>query len=230
MSTTPSPDEPKQGNWWQRLGKGGKAAVIVGVLIVIGAIASASEEPTTQNGGGEQQASESNGASAGDSAEDSGGGEEDKKCTNRATDDCTPRVGPDETVRVDALTWELTDVTTQETIGEQELGLGEEAQGVYLVADLKVTSNRNESVTLSDDIVTLVVGDRTYSPDNNGTIAAIGAGEEPLFFDDIGPDSTLESTVVFDVPENVLSEDLALRFGELGFGSTEGFIELPNLG
>ena len=93
-----------------------------------------------------------------------------------------------------------------------------------------MSSKRDESATLTDDLITLVVGDKTYSADNEGTTAALGAGEDPLFLEDIGPDSTLESQVVFDVPDRVLDQKPQLRFGAEGFFSgDEAFIRLPPL-
>ena len=73
------------------------------------------------------------------------------------------------------------------------------------------------------------MGNRSYKPDNDGTVAAIGAGEEPFFLEDIGPDSTLQGTVVFDVPPAVLKQKPELCFGEIGFGSTTGCIRMPAL-
>lgn len=220
------PREPGVKGWWNRLSTNAKVGLVAGVavLLVLGAVFG-EEEP--DGSAGQQQADES--AESDPTPEGDEEAAEKEDCTDRATTDCTPRVGAEESVRVDALTWEVTDVTTQATIGDQEFGLGEEANGVYVIADLDVTSDRDESVTLTDGIVSLVVGDRTYEPDNSGTVAAIGAGDDPLFLEDIGPDSTLSSRVVFDVPEAVLDEDPELRFGELGFGSTEGFIALPAL-
>ena len=61
-------------------------------------------------------------------------------------------------------------------------------------------------------------------------MAAIGTGEDPFLFESLGPDSTTTGTVVFDLPESKLSQKLELRFGELGFGETHGYIRLPKLG
>jgi len=39
--------------------------------------------------------------------------------------------------------------------------------------------------------------DLTHTSD--GSVAAIGPGQEPFFLEDIGPDSTISGTVAFDV-------------------------------
>jgi Domain of unknown function (DUF4352) len=151
-------------------------------------------------------------------------------CGTRATDDCTPRVAMGGSVRVDALYWKVTDVRTAATIGDMQYGLGEKADGTFLVVDLSVRSAKDESVTLSDDSIELVTADgKSYKADSDGTIAAMGEGENPLFFEDIGPDSTISSKVVFDVPASALASKLSVRFNELGFGTTHAFITLPKL-
>ena len=96
-----------------------------------------------------------------------------------------------------------------------------------MIATLTVSSDKDESETLSDSVVQLEGKGTSYDADSEGTIAAIGAGEDPLFFEDIGPDQTTISKVVFDVPPKVLQGKPKLRFNELGLGSTHAFIALP---
>jgi len=94
---------------------------------------------------------------------------------------------------------------------------------------LKVTNHKSESVDLTNNVVKLESNGKTYDPDSSGTTAAIGAGEKPLFIETLGPDVTLTSKVVFDVPQSVLNASPEMRFGELGFGDTKGYIALPKL-
>lgn len=235
--STPPESSPSSGirGWWAGQSTRVKVIIVsVGAVVLLGIGASAGEQPVDSD----QAQQESNGSAtegAGDDGAEGGSAEggsdaaAEEECGDRATAGCTPRVGPDESVRVDALTWRVTDAQTRATIGDQEFGLGAEANGIYVIVDLEVSSARDESVTLTDGIVALEVNGNTYDPDTSGTTAAIGAGEDPLFLEDIGPDVTLESRVVFDVPESVLAADPELRFGELGLGSTAGYIALPSL-
>ena len=94
---------------------------------------------------------------------------------------------------------------------------------------LKVRSDKNESATLSDNSIKLETNGNTYDADSDGSIAAIGAGQEPFFLDTIGPDSDRRGTVVFDVPRKVLAQKIEVRFNELGFGETHGYIRRPSL-
>jgi hypothetical protein len=54
-------------------------------------------------------------------------------------------------------------------------------------------------------------------------------GDQPFFLDTVGPDSDRNGTVVFDVPKSKLGSKMEVRFGELGFGETHGYIRLPSL-
>lgn len=219
---------------------------VVIVLIVVGAIAGGSEDDDGSSASSDSSnpAKESNGGSSADSgkakevADDEGEGskestvpEEDDGCGNEATDDCTPHVGSKGSVKVDGLVWKLQSAEAASSIGDPEL-LGEEANGVYVIVHLKVTSTKDETVTITSDVMRLVAeGDgNSYETDSDGTFAAIGDGEDPLFFEDIGPNVSIESVAVFDVPKSLFkAKTLELEFGELGFGSTTGYIALPRL-
>ena len=173
------------------------------------------------------------GGGGNDSAKDEkrgGGGsaKRDDNCGTTATDDCTPHVGPNGTVRVDALLWKVTGAQKASSLGDTSIGVGEKADGVFIVVNLRVTSKKNESATITDEAIQLEAPNRnTYKADSDGTVAALGQGQDPLFREDIGPDATLESKVVFDVPKSVANRKLEVRFGELGHGSTHGYIRLP---
>jgi hypothetical protein len=167
------------------------------------------------------------------STSDSGGSSskqaKKKSCGIKATDSCTPHVGPAGKVRVDALVWKIVSATTAKTIGDQQYGLGAKANGRFVILKLKVHSVRDQSADLSDNVIKLEINDNTYDADNDGTVAAVGAGEQPFFLDTIGPDSNRNGTVVFDVPPRKLKGKVEARFNELGFGSTHGYIRLPSL-
>jgi Domain of unknown function (DUF4352) len=161
----------------------------------------------------------------------SGAKTEKKKqsCGTKATDNCTPHVGQTGTVRVDALYWQVKSVKTAKTIGDMTYGLGQKADGVFVVVGVKVRSAKSKSATLTDNAFQLEVNGKTYDPDTDGTVAAVGAGENPFFLEDIGPDATTRGKVVFDVPKSVLKKKVELRFNELGFGSTHAYVKLSSL-
>jgi hypothetical protein len=152
-----------------------------------------------------------------------------KGCGMKASGDCTPHAKANGTVRVDAITWRVQSVKTAKSIGDQEYGLGSKADGVYVVVKLKATSHKDESATLSDNVIKLEVDGNSYDPDNDGSVAAIASGDDPFFLETLNPDTTKSGTVVFDVPKKVVKAKPELRFGELGFGETHAYIALPEL-
>lgn len=141
----------------------------------------------------------------------------------------TPHVGPKGSVEVDTLRWKLDKAKTAKTIGDQEYGLGAKANGVYVIAKLSVKNNKNESVTLTSETVSLVVGEKVFKPDTKAEVALIGEGGSTFLAEDVGPSVTAKGEVAFDVPPSLLKKHPELRFNELGFGETHGYIALPNL-
>jgi hypothetical protein len=193
-------------------------------LVVIAAIAGGGSSDSDKDGGSSDKASASETSSKKDAGSKSSDG-----CGTKATDDCTPHVGSSDQVRVDALIWKVRSAQVTKTIGDQTYGLGAKASGRFVVVKLKVHSDKDESAQLSDNIVKLEIDGATYDPDNDGTVALIGDGQQPFLLDTIGPDSDKNGTVVFDVPAGKLGKKIEVRFGELGFGETHGYIELPSL-
>lgn len=146
-----------------------------------------------------------------------------------ASSDNTPKVGPKGSVEVDTVRWKIEKARTTKTLGDQQYGLGSKANGIYVVVDLSATNNKNESVTLSSEAVSLVAGDKTYSSDTDAEIALSGDGSSTFLLEDLGPGVTLKGTTAFDVAPSVLKQKPELRFNELGFGETHGYIRLPKL-
>jgi hypothetical protein len=200
----------------------------VALLVLIGA-ATSSGSKNSSNSGAAAKSQPAGSASNTQTSASTQTSDKKPPCGIKATDDCTPHVGENGKVRVDALYWQLKSVKTAKTIGDMTYGLGEKADGVFVIADLKAHSVKDESVTLTDNVFQLEVNGKTYDPDSDGTTAAIGAGEQPFFLEDIGPDATTRGKVVFDVPKSVLHKNIEMRFNELGFGTTHGYIALPSL-
>lgn len=250
----PDPRKPTQDRYWDgsawtgqtRKGSGGGVVgayrrfprwVQIGLpilllLIVIGAVAGSDESENESGAESESVAKESQRASdsGADAFADETAERESGDPAENASSDNTPSVGPRGTVEVDTLRWRLRDVETSDTIGDQRYGLAADANGVFVIAELTVKNNKSESVTLTPEVVSLVASDKTYEADSDAETSLIGNGSETFFFSDLGPDVSQTGTVVFDVAPPVLRQDPQLRFNELGFGDTHGYIALPPLG
>jgi hypothetical protein len=211
--------------------------IVVGAIVALVMVVAAMSPAEKDTSGGGTVASESSSASASGASKSSDTGsaasQESAQKPNEATDDNTPHVGPHGTVTVDGLKWSLSEVRTAKTIGDPSIGTEAAADGVFVIATLKVHSTKGETATLMDDVVQVEGGKEgaVYSSDTDGTTAAMlssGSGDaEPFFLEDIQPDTTATGTVVFDVPQSVLASGAELRFNELGFGETHAYIRLP---
>jgi hypothetical protein len=93
-------------------------------------------------------------------------------------------------VEVDTLRWRLNRAQAAKSIGDQQYGLGAEANGVFVIIELSVKNNKSGSVTLTSEVASLVAGDKTYSTDSNAETALIGSGDKTFLLDRIQPEST----------------------------------------
>ena len=182
---------------------------LVVLIAACSALVSGSSDDDNSGGGGDTDAAETEASS------------------NKADDDNEPHVGPKGTVVVDTLTWQVLGARKAEELGSEFSS--ESADGVYVVAQLRVHNGKDESVTISSDIATLEVNGKEYKYDSDGTTALTlgGGGEETFFLKDLGPDVRTTGYVVFDVPPAALRQKPEICFHELGFGSTKGCIRLP---
>lgn len=196
---------------------------VFALLVVIG-IATGGGESSSGGGDSEQASSQSSDEEASASKEPAK--KKKTSCGSKATDDCTPHLTGTKKLRVDTIDYRVSGASTSQQIGDDTYGLGEKADGTFVTVELSATNGKSESVTLTD-VFKLEVDGKTYEPDNEGTVAAMGAGGEPFFLKQIGPDVTAKGSVVFDVPASAVGKKLELRVGELGFGSTHGYIRLP---
>lgn len=235
----PDPRKPTQDRYWDgsqwtgqtRKGKGGGFVAgyrrlprwaqigipIVAILVIVGAATGGDES--------DKSVSTSDTPKTTPTAADEDKGDS----TENASDSNTPSVGPRGSVEVDTLRWRLSGARATKTIGDQQYGLGAKANGVFVVVELSVKNNKSESVTLTSETVSLVAGDKTYSSDSNAETALIGTGAKTFLLEDLGPGVTLTGKTAFDVAPEVLHQHPQLRFNELGYGSTHGYIALPAL-
>jgi hypothetical protein len=203
---------------YRRLPRWAQIAIpIVGILVVVGA-ATGDSKPDKSAETPEKQAAPA--ATTEDGSNDP---------AENASDSNTPSVGPHGSIEVDTLRWRLRAAHTASAIGDQQYGLGAKANGVFVVVELSVTNNKSDSVTLTSEAVSLVAADKTYSIDSNAETALIGTGAKTFLLEDLGPEVTLTGKTAFDVAPSVLRQHPQLRFNELGFGSTHGYIALPPL-
>jgi hypothetical protein len=222
--------------WFGKLSTGKQYAVVIGVIVLVVAVLGAAggsgskkSDDSASSGGSDATAEAADTTKKSDSKTKSAPAAKkvDDGCGVKATDDCTPHLGAAGTVRVDAMLWKVKSVRVAKTIGDETYGLGSKADGRYVMVSLQVRSDKDESATLTDNVFQLEIDGNKYDPDTEGTVAAVGAGEDPFFLKDIGPDVVTSGKVVFDVPASALKKKVEMRFNELGFGPTHGYILIP---
>jgi hypothetical protein len=99
-------------------------------------------------------------------------------------------------------TYRVTDVRTTKTLGDQEYGMGEKANGTFVVVDLALTNNKDETKTFMDNGAKIVTADGSkYEADTDASIQL----EDSLMLEDIQPDLTTKGQIGYDIPESKLS-------------------------
>ena len=88
---------------------------------------------------------------------------------------------------------------TSKTLGDQEYGLGEKANGTFVVVDLKITNRKNETKTFMDNSAKLVTKDgNAYESSTEASMSL----KDDLMLEDIQPDLTTKGSIGYDVPES----------------------------
>lgn len=158
----------------------------LGVIVLIVIVAGTSSSGTT-----------SNGSTAGDRAAQSSAGHANQ---SGGADGTSGRVGQKLTNA--GTTYEVTKVTTAKTIGDREL-VGARADGTFVIADLALTNNKDETKTFTSSSAHLLTSDGDQYEPSDKTVLAFGDGS--LLLKDIQPDLTAHGKLAFDLPPSKLS-------------------------
>jgi len=115
-------------------------------------------------------------------------------------DNATGKVG--QTVTNAGTTYKVTNVRTTDKIGDPSL-LGARADGTFVVVDLNLTNNKDETKTFLDSTAKLVTSDgKRYETSDKAVMAF---GDKNLLLKDIQPDLTTRGKLAFDVPPSKVS-------------------------
>jgi Domain of unknown function (DUF4352) len=99
-------------------------------------------------------------------------------------------------------TYKVTDVNTAKEIGDPDL-LGARADGTFVIVDLQLTNNKDETKTFMDSNAKIEASDGTEYETSDKAIMSFG--DESLMLKDIQPDLTTQGKVAFEVPPNKAS-------------------------
>ena len=99
-------------------------------------------------------------------------------------------------------TYRVTNVRTTKTLGDQEYGLGEKANGTFVVVSLELTNNKDETKTFMDNGAKIVTADGSkYEADTDASFEL----KDNLMLEDIQPDLTTKGKIGYDIPESKLA-------------------------
>jgi hypothetical protein len=136
-----------------------------------------------------------------------------------STDDKSGKVG--QAVTNVGTTYKVTNVNTTDQIGDPNL-LGERADGVFVIANLELTNNKDETKTFTDSNAKLKTSDgKEYETSDKAVFAF---GDDSLMLKDIQPDLTTRGKLAFEIPPNKVS-DSTLVIEDL-WGSGEISVDL----
>ena len=160
--------------WWKKK----RWIISLGLILLIVAVAGGSGGGGTDSGGG-------SGGGGGESAEEGG--------KSGAVGEAVENAGT---------TYKVTNARTANTIGDPELG-GAKADGIFVIVDLELTNNKDETKTFTESSAKVVTSDNKQYETSDKTVLAFS--DDSLLLRDIQPDLTAKGKLAFDVPPGKVS-------------------------
>jgi hypothetical protein len=162
-----------------------KRVIIPAGLVVLAIAASAASSGGTGSGGASSgSASSSSASSASSSGANGASAKVGQAVTNAGT------------------TYKVTSAKTTDTIGDPRF-LGERADGVFVIVNLELTNNKDETKTFLDSSAKLKTSDGNEYETSDKAVLAFG--DDSLMLKDIQPDLTTHGKVAFEIPPSKVS-------------------------
>lgn len=99
-------------------------------------------------------------------------------------------------------TYKVTSAKTAAQIGDPALG-GARADGTFVIVNLELTNNKNETKTFTDSSAKIVTSDGNSYKTSDKTVLAFP--DDSLLLKDIQPDLTARGKLAFDLPPSKVS-------------------------
>jgi len=116
------------------------------------------------------------------------------------SDDEVAKVG--QAVTNAGTTYKVTSVKTTDTIGDPDF-LGERADGTFVIVNLQLTNNKDETKTFMDNNAKLKTSDGNEYETSDKALMAFG--DKSLMLKDIQPDLTTRGKLAFEIPPSKVS-------------------------
>jgi hypothetical protein len=154
--------------------------------------------------------------STSENQETSTGTSEEQPDTENTRESRTHSIGSEFTVG--DVVYQVNDVSTRERIGETTAGtfMGAEANGQYIIMDLSVINEADESITMSTSSVKVMIDGAEYSSSTDASIYM----DESFSFEQLNPGVQVDGQIAYDVPESATRDSAELRVNPVGLFST----------
>jgi len=145
---------------------------------------------------------------------------------NQQNIDNNPVAQIGEKLNVGDISYTVKSVRIDDRVGTENFN--QEANGQYIIIEIEITNNSNETVTISDSYFELLYGDKTYDSDSTASLyISMEDDVDSIWYEELNPDLTLTGKIVFDVTEEVAnSNDTKLQVQTGYWGTQTGIISL----
>ncbi|ADE87507.1 structure protein [Deep-sea thermophilic phage D6E] len=127
-------------------------------------------------------------------------------------------------LKVGDVTFTVYGTSTAKSVGPE--GMGQKAQGTYLIIDVGVKNDGKEALTTDASFFKLKAGGKEYEADATADVYVNEAGGG-FFLQKVNPGIENKGKIVFDVPADVAnSKDVILNVQTGFFGTEQGQIQL----
>ncbi|QDI90250.1 DUF4352 domain-containing protein [Salicibibacter halophilus] len=199
--------------------------VIIGV-VVIGVFGDADDEEVASDE--EAEAEEASEEADTEATEDEEATEEEATEEENGDEEEQQTYSLDDEIEIDDHHFVVHDIDTATDIGSEHVP--HEASGTFVLLDVTYTNNDSESVRMSSSDFQLVLDDSTYDSDTGAIMRANQEGTDTgdtFIGEQVNPGSEINSTVAFDVADDVAEdEDLQLKIDVGIFGGEEAIVDL----
>ncbi|WEL19946.1 DUF4352 domain-containing protein [Candidatus Nanohalococcus occultus] len=94
--------------------------------------------------------------------------------------------------------------------------MGAEANGQFLIVDMSVMNDADESIRMRTSSVNLMVGDAEYSPNTEASVYM----DNSFSFEQLNPGVQVDGQIAYDVPQSTSADTVELKVNPVGLFST----------
>lgn len=114
--------------------------------------------------------------------------------------------------------YQVNDISTRDRIGQTTAGtfMGTEANGQYLIVDLSVMNEADESIRMRTSSVKVTIDSAEYSPDTGASVYM----DNSFSFEQLNPGVQVDGQIAYDVPASASTSSMELQVNPVGLFST----------